>query len=384
MVNRPRAPPAHAADRPAMDATGRQDPGYLNQLEPPALVESFLAHPPIGFEAGVSRCGAPFFVAEFDLLTTADTSLRRTFERLRLRRLCGRLLRPRTTFVGTTVSEYALLPRGVPPVELLDSLLEEHACAHPFLILKDLPADSPLLEAASNRLAEELVAGCRERGLAILEGQALAYVPIDFGSSEEYVARLSSGRRKDIRRKLRRREDLEIECRSTGDPWFAEPKVVDECYRLYRNVYDQSEIHFDCLSKEFFEAVLTDPRAKGLMVLYRHGGVTIGFNLLFVRGRTLVDKYIGFAYPMARQKNLYFVSWVRNLELALERGLSCYVAGWTDPEIKRHLGARFTFTRHAVYARNPLVRRALRLVAGRFESDRSWYDQRAREASSHP
>jgi hypothetical protein len=36
-----------------------------------------------------------------------------------------------------------------------------------------------------------------------------------------------------------------------------------------------------------------------------------------------------------------------------------------------------TFTRHAVYARNPLLRAMLRRLARHFESDRHWQDAEA-------
>ncbi|MGJ7583396.1 GNAT family N-acetyltransferase, partial [Variovorax sp. RHLX14] len=81
---------------------------------------------------------------------------------------------------------------------------------------------------------------------------------------------------------------------------------------------------------------------------------------------------IGLSYPEARECNLYFVSWVLNLEYAIERGLTHYVAGWTDPEVKAQLGASFTFTRHAVYVRNPLLRWLARCFVSRFERDRAW------------
>jgi hypothetical protein len=88
----------------------------------------------------------------------------------------------------------------------------------------------------------------------------------------------------------------------------------------------------------------------------------------------LIDKYVGFRYPEAREANLYFVSWFHNLAFARELGLRYYVAGWTDPEIKAHLGARFTFTCHAVYVRNGILRAGLRRLAGYFERDRAWRD----------
>jgi uncharacterized protein len=83
----------------------------------------------------------------------------------------------------------------------------------------------------------------------------------------------------------------------------------------------------------------------------------------------LIDKYIGFSYPAARDHNLYFISWFTNLEFALNNQLTHYVAGWTDPEVKRSLGAKFTFTTHAVYIRNPMIRSLLKPFASLFEQD---------------
>ena len=95
----------------------------------------------------------------------------------------------------------------------------------------------------------------------------------------------------------------------------------------------------------------------------------MGFNLCYVHGGNLVDKYIGFDYAQALRFNLYFVSWFANLEYAIEQGLRYYVAGWTDPQVKAQLGASFTMTRHLVWVRNPLLRALLRRLSHHFESD---------------
>lgn len=352
-------------------------PGLRALLEPPGLVAHFRAHPPLGFTMLEGTAGTPVFSAPFDLLTTADDELRRRVTRLPLHRWWGRLLRPRTSFVGTTVSEYALFPAGTSGPALVQGWMEAHARRHPFLIVKDIAQDSPLLDRASNQLANAVAEACERAGFVLLEGQALAWAPIDFDSEDEYLARLSASRRKDIRRKLRARAALEMEAIPTGDPRFADADFRAACYALYLEVYAQSEIHFDCLSREFFDAVFQDVSLGGVVFTYRHAGELIGWNLCFVVGEALVDKYIGLHYPAAREHNLYFVSWFRNLEYARERELCCYVAGWTDPEIKASLGARFTFTRHAVRPRNFLLRAALRRLAPHFESDRAWADQRA-------
>jgi hypothetical protein len=352
-----------------------------NLLEPPGLVEHFRAHPPLGFRALATPAGAPAFLVRFDLLTTADASLRRRVERLPLHRWWGRLLRPRTAFVGTTVTEYAPLPAGADAAALA-SEWRSLGRRHPFAIVKDIPQDSPLLDAESNRLAREVAAACEGAGFVLVEGQALAWVPIDFDSEAEYLARLSGSRRKDIRRKLRGRAALEIEEVRTGDPRFADPRVRAAFHALYLAVYDQSELHFDQLSPAFLDAVLQDASLDGIVFVYRHAGRMIGWNLCFRAGALLVDKYIGLEYPAAREHNLYFVSWMHNLAWARRHELEAFVAGWTDPEIKAQLGARFTFTRHAVRPRSRVLRALLRRLAHRFESDRAWAEARAGRAGA--
>ena len=121
---------------------------------------------------------------------------------------------------------------------------------------------------------------------------------------------------------------------------------------------------------------------NGVVFLYRAEGALIGFNLCLRGAAMLIDKYVGFAYPQSRHYNLYAVSWLHNLAYALAHGMRYYVAGWTDPEIKRALGARFTFTQHAVYVRNRALRTLLGPFKRFFESDRKWQD--ARDATAHP
>ncbi len=352
---------------------------FISQLEPDALLAHFMAQPPVGFTVQWSPHGMPSFLAPFDLLTTADDALRGRVTRLPLYRLWGRLLRWRTRFAGTTVSEYAPLPSGVPPDALAQGLAATYGHECRLFVVKDIAQDSPLLSEADNAYANAFAMACARAGYVLLEGQALAWVPIDFGSTEEYLARLSSGRRKNIRRKLRSLAGLEIEVVPAGDARFDDEATLATFHALFDNVYAQSEIHFDRLTAAFFREVLRDGDSGGVVFVYRHAGQMIGWNLCYEHRGKLIDKYVGFAYPQAREHNLYFVSWMHNLDYARQRGLTHYVAGWTDPEVKSFLGARMTFTRHAVYARNPLLRVLLRRLGRHFESDRQW--QAAAEAT---
>lgn len=342
---------------------------YIAQLEPEALLNQFLAHPPVGFSAERSIAGMPTFVAPFDLLTTADDALRRRVMGWPGYRYWSRWLRWRTRFAGCTVTEYAPLPDDVSAESLADRLLDRFRSDCALLVFKDIAHASPLLDAPSNAYAAAFSQRCETRGCVLLEGMALAWVPIDFNTADDYLARLSHSRRKAIRRKLRSRNGLKIECIPTGAICFDDQGALARFYALYLNAYNQSQIHFDLLSEAFFNAVLRDGGSGGRVFTYHDGEVLIGWNLCYEHGGMLIDKYVGFAYPQAHEHNLYVVSWMENLAYARRRGLSHYVAGWTDHEIKRQLGARFCMTRHAVYVRNPLLRFVFRRLSQRFESE---------------
>ena len=348
-------------------------PPFLNLLEPPAYAELFRRIPPIGFRTGRTRCGTPLFRTSFDLLTTLEPDALTRWRGMPLFRFWSRLLRFQTCFAGTTITEYAPLPQGVPACDLLDQLLAETTENESLTIFKDLPDASPLLPEADNALAEELAREAAGRGFLTVQGQALAYLPIDFPSADVWLGRLSGARRKDLRRKMKKRDQLEVDEIPLGDAFFFQPGIVDEFYALYTEVFEQSLIHFDLLSRDFFAALLQSRYIEGVVLRYRlreaDGGTTVGYNLCLIHNGRLIDKYIGLRYPRARELNLYFISWMCNLEYAVRRNLAVYVAGWTDPEVKAALGASFTFTRHLVRVRNPLLRRVLVPLRHCFESD---------------
>lgn len=349
---------------------------WRNQLEPGALVDHFARHLPQGFSA-LPGLPLPAFSAPLDLLTTADDAFRRRVRSLPGFTRWSRLLRVSTGFVGTTVTEYVPLPfSGLSPAALAQAVRGGPGQRFALAVVKDIPHRSPLLAEADNAYAQALADACAERGFLLLEGQALAYVTIDFDSIDAYLARLSASRRQNLRRKLRSCAGLAVRRVPTGAA-FEDDAVVDAYQALYEQVYAQSEVHFDRLTRAFLAALLRDGDSGGIAFEYRRASTQelLGWNLCYVHERRLVDKYIGLAYPAAREVNLYFVSWLKNIEYAIEHGLTHYVAGWTDPEVKRSLGARFTFTRHAVYVRQPVLRALARRIAGRLEGDRHWHQQ---------
>lgn len=356
---------------------------FVSQLEPEALVRHFLAHPPRDFSAARLACGVTAFSAPFDVLTTTEPALRSRVQRWPLYRHWRRWLRPKARFVGSTVTEYSWFPGNADPAGMATTLRRTQSAAYPLLIVKDIPQQSPLLDPADNAWCSAFATACAHEGFVLLQGQALAWLPIDFASIDDYLSRLSKSRRRNIRRKLRSRAMLDVEILHTGIA-FDDDATIDAFHALYCNVYAQSEVHFDFLERAFFSDLLRDAGSGGVVFVYRHAGRMIGWNLCFEYRGMLVDKYMGLAYPESREHNLYAVSWMENLDYARRHGLHRYVAGWTDPEVKAQLGARFTFTRHAVYTRNALLRWLLRRIAGRFEGDRAWHEESTVDACAHP
>ncbi|OCG23383.1 hypothetical protein A9G28_01800 [Gilliamella sp. Fer1-1] len=343
---------------------------YINQLEPDELIDNFLTHPPQDFSAWLSEDGVPVFSAKFDLLTTADDNFKNKIEKLPFSKKWRHWLQPKTCFVGSTVSENALLTNDVDANELANNLKKAYAKQYPFMIIKDIPSASPLLSKKDNQYSTQFISALKEQGFIEVEGQALAWVPIDFKNLDEVLSRFSYSRRKNFRRKLRSREKLSIKVLHSGDESFFNDAVLDEYYQLYLNVYQQSEVHFDLLTKPFFTQLLQSKTINAHIVTYYDDDQLVGYNICFVVNNMLVDKYIGMVYPKARELNLYYVSWFFNLEYALQQGFSHYIAGWTDPEVKASLGASFTLSKHLVYIRNPLLRVILRKFIGHFESDK--------------
>ncbi len=346
-------------------------PRWLTSAEPDALVDYFMRHPSQGFEPFACANGMPGFWTTFDLLTTADERTLALIGKIPGHRYLRRWLQWRTCFMGSTVSEYCPLPQ-MEAASLMQGAFQAWDRKTALLIIKDIPCNAPFLSGRANRLADQLVDVCKVNGFFMVEGQALAWIPIDFADEDAYLARLSASRRRDIRRKLRSRKALHVEIIATGDPRLETLTV--ELYMQYLEVYGQSTIHFDLLPPDFFREVLSDASLDGRLFLYFHDNRLIGHNLCFIHDGMLVDKTIGFHYPAARECNLYFVSWMENLAFARREGLRYYIAGWTDPAVKAALGARFTPTRHAIYVRNPLLRPLLKRIAGRFEPDRQWFD----------
>jgi len=316
-------------------------------------------------------------------LITLEPAQIKKLKKWPLYRLLCRLVTFKTMFAGMSLSEFLPLPDAMrrAEAEAAADMLVARGRDCPFTIAKDLPQEeSALVSANQAAAAQAFDAALAARGFISVKGQALAYVPVDYADIDAYLARFSKAHRKNLRRKLRAFDALNITVLTKGAAEFYDETALGEYYRLYDQVYSQSEIHFDYLSHDFFRALLQN--ADDSLRFFRYcdkAGRLIGYNICFIVGDRLVDKYIGLDYPAATDHSIYFVSWFYNLEYARRQGLRYYVAGWTDPQVKAYLGAQFIMTRHRVFIRNRWLRALMLRIQPLFEGNAAALDANRRK-----
>lgn len=248
-------------------------------------------------------------------------------------------------------------------------------------------------DAAVAALIEGAEAEARRRGAAVVAfkdlapdedlafGPALAarrYVKVrslpvavlDLGaatSSDDYLAALSAATRKDIRRKLRSRGRLTVEHKTPDAADLAQIRA------LYVETQTSSEVRygdFEELPEGYFEAMAALGPEKARFVLYRADDRLVAFNLLLLAPDRVVDKFIGMSFPLARELNLYAVSWMENVSFALGSGRRYLQTGQTAYADKLRFGsaleARTIWAKHRFAPLNV----ALRAFSGLLAFDR--------------
>ena len=208
--------------------------------------------------------------------------------------------------------------------------LEAHAVAEnvEILALKDLAdRDVPAIDAALD--------AARFTRVGSLPVAVLDLTP--FKTEDAYLASLSPATRKDIRRKLKGASAIRIEERH--DIADVEARIV----ALYDSTRGQSGFDygdFERLSPEYFRDVVSSLGDRAVTLLYWLDDQLIGFNLCFVEQGRMIDKFIGMQYPVAREHNLYVLSWMTNVRYCLAHGIALMQTGQTAYSSKLRFGSR--------------------------------------------
>lgn len=312
---------------------------------------------------GQPLIAAPGFITDYSLDTTLTSFGRKAVAALR--RLAPRAFTVKLGALGSPCTEdvgvgfAAGVAQSERPALLQRALeaFEADACANGcgLFAIKDAPEpDAALWSAAAAPLGFRQVAG-----------QPTAHVDIQFGDIDAYLAGLSSATRKDMRRKLKALDRLDVAVETSLDA------NAERVLELYHQTRARADMRFEDLTIAYFTGVLAAMPGRSLCVLYRDraSGEILAANLLIHDRETLLDKFFCMD-ARGREMNLYFVSWFTNIRLCLERGFKRYQSGQAGYEIKLRLGSRFTGASMLFRHRNPIVNRALQWAAPLLSEDR--------------
>ena len=302
---------------------------------------------------------APIFVMDYALdstvqgkLKTATTKIRSIFPNLMtLRILC----------VGSAVTDSAqigFIKINAEIIQTLNQKFEEIASLEKASVI----AFKDITEADLAQLKSPLQA----LGFCVVDNMPVAKNNINFNSLNDYLATLSYGTRKGLRRKMKSFSQLRIEEHD------GMPPQLDEIFQLYLNCYDKSELKFEKLTQEFFRNLAKLMPNHCRFVLYYMDKKLIGFNCLLHGDGILMDKYIGLDYAKSLEVNLYSLSWLHNIQMCIRDGFHTFQSGQAAYETKLSLGASLAQTyimfKHRNRFINPFLKLASRVLAyGNFD-----------------
>lgn len=205
------------------------------------------------------------------------------------------------------------------------------------------------------------------RGFSTVGGLPVARLDLPAPDEDGYLATLSAATRKDIRRKLKSRGVLRIEHRERIDD------IAPAIAALYDSTRRNSEVRygeFEELPPDYFRAVADALPGRARFVLYWVGDQLAAFNLLLLQPDRVIDKFLGMAYPLAREHNLYAVSWMENVRFAVASGRPALQSGQTAYASKLRFGSRLVPSDNFVLCRNRLLNGLIHRVAPWLAFDR--------------
>ena len=313
-------------------------------------------------EDGRISAAMPAFLCLYAL----DTTLEEGFLRRSVRRVqhhFQNFLKLRLACLGSPCTETGAIGfhpdvpnerRGVLFAEML-SFFEQFAATEDCALvgLKDIP------EQVSAELGDPLSA----HGYASIGGLPTAWLDIDFKTIDDYLAKLSAGTRKDMRRKLKSFEQVRVEIRTDFGAFL--PEVM----ALYHDTRNRSDWQFEELTPEYFEGILTRMAGRSYCAFYFVEDRLLAANLIVHDEHVAIDKFFCMDGEKGRPYTLYFLSWFTNLRYCLDHGISRYQSGQAYYENKIRLGSKLTSNAMFFRHRNPFLQRLLRLVSPLFSSD---------------
>lgn len=174
-------------------------------------------------------------------------------------------------------------------------------------------------------------------GFARLASLPVATLPLPFASFDEYLKSLPGKMRTDLRSKLKRASDIEVEFRD--DIVGVEDEIL-ALYKATRSNRKASYEAFDEVPDGYFREVMQSASGKSRVMLCRLDGRIVSFNFFTEAGGKVTGKLLGMDYSVARDCNLYFFNVLTIVRYCIEKGIGELQFGQTTYGIKLRLGCK--------------------------------------------
>nr|WP_315492361.1 GNAT family N-acetyltransferase [uncultured Pseudomonas sp.] len=313
------------------------------------------------YEDGQLLAVAPAFITHYRLDTTVSGIAKRFTQRLE--RWWPGALRLGLYSIGSPVAEqcHAGVASHVPAARrsaLLEQLLvaarrDADAFGIGLLAVKDAPS-----------LDQDWADSCKTAGLHSMPSLPTGLLPLPYGSVDAYLGSLGKSTRKDLRRKLRA-PGPQVEWRDNVDD------VLPDIMRLYEATLARADLQFERLPAGYFSQVLAQLEQRARCVLYWVDGQLVAFNLVLLDQHRLIDKFFAHDLAQSREHNLYFRSWLTNVDYCIEHNIALYECGQAGYASKLRLGCEFAGNTLFFQHRNRLLDTLLKLVKVFIRPDRS-------------
>lgn len=160
-----------------------------------------------------------------------------------------------------------------------------------------------------------------------------------FGKNlDDFFSNLTADKRYDLKRKIKKINNLPalmLEVKDTLDN-----QELDRVFELYLNTFNQSDIHFEKLTKDFFVKIQENMRGIAKFFIYKVEDKIIGFNLCFVKNGLFLDKFLGFDYGYLYKYQLFFNRFFLNIDWCYKNSFNLYQSGQTGYDGKMRLLGR--------------------------------------------
>ena len=295
----------------------------------------------------------PTFTMRYDLSTTASGQLGRLIKAAQ--HISPKFLTFGASCIGSPFTESC--PIGLDPTlcsqdqdaivaELLSFWARSAAAENIRLLgVKDLSAQS----------RDRFGALIRKLGFSEIASLPMARLPVTFDNLNDYFQTLSRATRKDLRRKLKTRPYVSVQ-------WTKDiTDHIDDVMAMYHQTRARSPWAFETLTPHYFQHVLARMNGRAMMCLYLRDDRPVAANLVLIDEHRMIDKYF-ICGDEGRALNLYFLSWLENIEFCLKRRLRLYQSGQAAHETKLRLGSELSMSWIFFQHQNQLINLLLRAL----------------------